>query len=716
MSVEHSTRFPEGIHSYCITGEMSQKERSTILKKVAKAPDRSLSIVHSCNTISEGIDTKEIEAVCFVDSKGSTIAITQVLGRITRLNSTKRPSRIFIPFFNVTDIPLGDVTNDTATLVNNSSYKTIAGVISLFYESNPILFDRAISNPKILTKDEYQFHFGTIISNANGTNYVGSRAELITDPGVVLCSSDIDGDVWITKTTSTNNYTYLYVNKEGFVEADLGSGPKPRGTKKPRKLFRVNGVGTIGDVITTMIQCDSRGEARREIALDFIEWIKINKSLPTREDPKYLYFFSSLQLAAASDDTEFSLEPDLMEIFTKTLKTKNWRGLTNHILSFHLEEFLDDTITTIVYNRHLESRYTLILKMLDYIIEMGDIPRTGTPYANIFNTVKGVLNGNDVTSDPLSLEELGAIKRAFKNPTLVGLIPTGYLIHKNIEKIRDNTVTFIDYKMPDVSEIVKDILTFFTESGKIFTGKSPLGDMFNRHRESRKKNDPLSPYHIDIPEGPYIEFFRNFKPKQWWEITPAAYKKGPVVISTTTSTTIDPTITITDGRTFQYSVRQYNRVVSFLNGGQDGKKLKSLLDKNGVTSKEKVYSITNDILLQISPSWRSLSPEDLLKLYRKSGVVLKSITETTYVDFIISRDETVSDIEEDYIETPQDLSDMFDFIDAVNKYTKSSISISKILQGRIGVLRHKKSKRLLDLLEFSGMAEKDLNFYLNEYC
>lgn len=72
-----------------IVSSQSQDERQTILKTFESNDEDQLSLLVSCRTIGEGVDTKKANVVLFVDPIRSTIMIIQRIGRGTRVYRDK---------------------------------------------------------------------------------------------------------------------------------------------------------------------------------------------------------------------------------------------------------------------------------------------------------------------------------------------------------------------------------------------------------------------------------------------------------------------------------------------------------------------------------------------------------------------------------------------------------------------------------------------------
>jgi superfamily II DNA or RNA helicase len=71
--------------------------RYNILENFDKTEENEILIISSCETIGEGIDTKNANMCVFVDPKSSYVSIMQNIGRIVRKNGERPLSTILIP-------------------------------------------------------------------------------------------------------------------------------------------------------------------------------------------------------------------------------------------------------------------------------------------------------------------------------------------------------------------------------------------------------------------------------------------------------------------------------------------------------------------------------------------------------------------------------------------------------------------------------------------
>jgi superfamily II DNA or RNA helicase len=82
-----------GIH-----GKMNAQERSDILDKLRDSKDDTC-IISNARCLSEGIDVPALDAIVFIDPKGSIIDVAQAVGRAIRLSPGKEYGYIIIPVF-----------------------------------------------------------------------------------------------------------------------------------------------------------------------------------------------------------------------------------------------------------------------------------------------------------------------------------------------------------------------------------------------------------------------------------------------------------------------------------------------------------------------------------------------------------------------------------------------------------------------------------------
>ena len=68
----------------------AKDNKEAILKSFEDSPNDKLSVLVSCRTLSEGVDTKRANVALFVDAVSSTTTIVQRIGRVTRVERERR--------------------------------------------------------------------------------------------------------------------------------------------------------------------------------------------------------------------------------------------------------------------------------------------------------------------------------------------------------------------------------------------------------------------------------------------------------------------------------------------------------------------------------------------------------------------------------------------------------------------------------------------------
>ena len=108
------------------------KERADIINAFNNDTPDEVHIISQCKIFSEGIDTKLADMTVFMDEKGSSHVIIQIIGRVTRKKANNKKGIVLIPI--VVDI---DVLNDAKTPEERD--KVIRDYMNAERNFNPIL-------------------------------------------------------------------------------------------------------------------------------------------------------------------------------------------------------------------------------------------------------------------------------------------------------------------------------------------------------------------------------------------------------------------------------------------------------------------------------------------------------------------------------------------------------------------------------------------------
>jgi superfamily II DNA or RNA helicase len=145
----------------------STQNRRKILDKFDKMNDDEIFILSSCKTIGEGVDTKNANMVCFVDSKQSYIEIVQNIGRICRKNKyTKQKATVLIPAWvdkeKYKDCKGNPKERDKLIredMNKGGNFNGILNVLSALRQEDPYMFELCLKYPEIYTFTELKENF-----------------------------------------------------------------------------------------------------------------------------------------------------------------------------------------------------------------------------------------------------------------------------------------------------------------------------------------------------------------------------------------------------------------------------------------------------------------------------------------------------------------------------------------------------------------------------
>ena len=169
------------ISFYMMDGETDMTKREENIRHLNETPDDEITILSSCNTIGEGIDTKKANACVFVDPKNSWKAIIQNIGRITRLKSNKETrGSVLIPALVNKDDYKDCKTleeKDKILRLSVSENSSIVNVVSAVkHDSSDFLFNACRHYPNKFTEQQVKTQL-----EKDGYAQVGQSSKNITD-------------------------------------------------------------------------------------------------------------------------------------------------------------------------------------------------------------------------------------------------------------------------------------------------------------------------------------------------------------------------------------------------------------------------------------------------------------------------------------------------------------------------------------------------------
>jgi superfamily II DNA or RNA helicase len=106
----------------CVSGEMPTSFRTQKLEQLKNIGKDEIGFLANARCLSEGVDVPALDAIAFIDPKGSETDIIQCVGRAIRLSENKTMGTIIIPVF------IGQ-TDDGEAALEGSEFKPIWDVI-----------------------------------------------------------------------------------------------------------------------------------------------------------------------------------------------------------------------------------------------------------------------------------------------------------------------------------------------------------------------------------------------------------------------------------------------------------------------------------------------------------------------------------------------------------------------------------------------------------
>jgi ribosomal RNA-processing protein 8 len=141
----------------------STKQRRKILDEFDTTPDNEIVVISSCETIGEGIDTKNANMSVFVDPKSSYVKIIQNIGRIVRkvFGVDKPNSTILIPCW-VDKTKYAECDGDRekcdavirADMSADGNFNGILNVLSALKQEDEELYDICLNYPSSYSSQE----------------------------------------------------------------------------------------------------------------------------------------------------------------------------------------------------------------------------------------------------------------------------------------------------------------------------------------------------------------------------------------------------------------------------------------------------------------------------------------------------------------------------------------------------------------------------------
>jgi superfamily II DNA or RNA helicase len=149
-----------------LSSDISMVERKAILARLDTLPCDEILVIASCETIGEGIDTKNANMCVFVDPKQSFVKIIQNIGRVVRRQATG--STILIPCWVDREkyLECGDDAEKCDAVIREDMQSTggnfngILNVMSALKQEDEDIYDVCLHYPDAFSYEEIEAHLG----------------------------------------------------------------------------------------------------------------------------------------------------------------------------------------------------------------------------------------------------------------------------------------------------------------------------------------------------------------------------------------------------------------------------------------------------------------------------------------------------------------------------------------------------------------------------
>ena len=176
--------------------DINMDNRRTILDIFDTTPDDEVMVISSCETIGEGIDTKNANMCVFVDPKSSYVKIIQNIGRIVRkiFGSNKPNSTILIPCWvdKTKYLECGGDKDKCDEVIRQDmseggNFNGILNVMSALKQEDEDIYDICLHYPDCFSPGEIRGHWekhGYKILEPVGDGKVGETVEYLIDEDI----------------------------------------------------------------------------------------------------------------------------------------------------------------------------------------------------------------------------------------------------------------------------------------------------------------------------------------------------------------------------------------------------------------------------------------------------------------------------------------------------------------------------------------------------
>jgi len=311
-----------------LTGKM--KNKHTILRDFEN-DQNNVRVLASCNTISEGIDTKNANQICFVDPRTSYHMIIQNIGRICRKQDKK--STIIIPcYVDAAKYKNAQTPEERDAIIREDMHATgnfnaILNVLSALRYDNPELYDLCLNypnrySPKEIKQNLHKYGFQIVDSQGDLQDKICFLAE---------CNKKIIGKL--------NDIHKISKKLKFTIEVHSNSMETPitiyNGGHDTIRLYHNNETGLYYPIVSR--DSDKKEKRKKKTVIGVPQRKKINITVHTNPDVKVLWNITS----------EFDMQNKVCQAYIEsTIKVDNWDERCDQLVVFFEEHERKPLIST----------------------------------------------------------------------------------------------------------------------------------------------------------------------------------------------------------------------------------------------------------------------------------------------------------------------------------------------------------------------------------
>ena len=375
-----------------LTGKTKNKQK--VLNEFDK-DCKNVRVLASCNTIGEGIDTKNANIACFVDPRTSHTTITQNIGRVCRIQ--KQKSTVLIPCYVDVEKYKNCKTDEERDLViredmnKDGNYNSILNTLSALRQEDPESYDLCLHYPKSyapkeiknnLQKQGYKIEeeVGNLdetidylvddcdIESIKDTNDIEEKAKII-DKKIIINSTSMEEPIKTYNSEAKDNIVIYHneendeyrpvTKKDGVKQAKNIKAPNRKkininvhANKDVKVLWKIEGDFDLDKMVCQVYINSTIVENKWEKRLEEVkEFIDTNKNKPSsmskNNDEKVLGKWIGTQQTNYQKRTQIMKDDDIYNTWTQFINDPLYKEYfqsneeTWYITLSQVKEFID---------------------------------------------------------------------------------------------------------------------------------------------------------------------------------------------------------------------------------------------------------------------------------------------------------------------------------------------------------------------------------------